>query len=99
MSTDVLTEIRDLLREIRDELQRPRLARERLDRETNEQILRHSAALAARQAEDAAERAKRPTQLMGPGWGIPTVRERERTEEDDASGGALRNGGGSGQPT
>jgi hypothetical protein len=63
-----------LLREIRDELAAPRLARERHNEGVHERTVEHQRALAAAQAADAAKRAERATLWAG-GAGIPTVRE------------------------
>jgi hypothetical protein len=65
-----------LLVEIRDELQRPRLAREEADRRMNEQLLKNHGLLEAAHAADAAERAeKAKTSLWAGGAGIISVRE------------------------
>jgi hypothetical protein len=75
MGKEQAAEMIALLREIRDELQRPRLAREHIERQQRardaEQVTRLATARAA-DAADAAERAKRA--LWAGGAGIPKVR-------------------------
>lgn len=63
-----------LLTEVRDELQRPRLARERVELEQQARDAAFQTKLAATRAADAADRASKPT-LVGGGAGIPHVGE------------------------
>ena len=66
-----------LLVEIRDELQRPRLAREAEERAAAERDAAHAARLAAAHAADAAARQAQPTLWSG-GLGTNAGRVTER---------------------